>query len=64
MRSSVELVSCRNIVFGEGVFGPRNSGREGRMVDLAVLVYWRGGMEVRGGEGLHSSRAESHFHAT
>jgi len=34
------------------------------MVDLAVLVYWRGGMEVRGGEGLHSSRAESHFHAT
>jgi hypothetical protein len=48
MRSSVELVSCRNVVFGEGVFCPGT--REGR----AGWWTWRylciGAGEWRSGE--------------
>jgi hypothetical protein len=43
--------------WGRGVLPPE-LGREGRMVDLAVLVYWRGEREVRGSEGYSGSRAE------
>jgi hypothetical protein len=56
MRCSVELVSCRNVSLGEGLFCPRSSGGKAEWWAWRVLARGKGSQ----GEGYSSPRAECH----